>query len=178
MPDAIFWALIGSGVTAAVGLLAIYIAQRNGLLMFTIAKKEHDLNLRKAVPIIGSVVTLEARQLLNANYRPSHFVLTAIHNYGDLAAQQLSGNWRMYSPDKCFKECIVPIQRDALGPTPYQTEEILVGPNIDAAIQERSHKITVHVDIEFDYLGISPDQPEHYSAKYQYDHSNNRMIKR
>jgi hypothetical protein len=154
----------------------LFIAQRSGFRLFAVAKKEHDLNLRKASPIVGSVVTLAERQILNANYRPFHFIVTSIYNYSDLPARQLCGNWRLHSPDNCVKECNVPIQRDALGPTPYDTEEQLIGPNIDAVIKDGLHKVAIRVDIEFDYFGISQDRPQHYSASYQYDQNTRRMV--
>jgi hypothetical protein len=177
MSPTIFWSLISSGVTALVTLFGIYIAQRNGHLLFNVAKQEHDLNLRKASPIVGSIVTLAERQILNANYWPFHFMVTSIHNYGDLPAQKLSGNWRLYSPDNSIKECNVPLQRDALGPAPYETEEQLIGSNIDAVIKDRMHKVSIRVDIDFDYFGISQDQPQHYSASYEYDQHSHRMVK-
>jgi hypothetical protein len=176
MSPATFWSLVSSAVTAMVTLFGVFIAQRSGFQLFAVAKKEHDLNVRKASPIIGSVVKLAERQILNANYRPFHFIVTSICNYGDLPAQQLSGSWRLYSPDNCIKECNVPIQRDALGPTPYDTEEQLIGPNIDAVIKDQLHKVAIHVDIEFDYFGISQDRRQHYSASYQYDHNSRRMM--
>ena len=52
MSPTIFWSLISSGVTALVTLFGVYIAQRSGHLLFAVAKQEHDLNLRKASPII------------------------------------------------------------------------------------------------------------------------------
>jgi len=177
MSPTIFWSLISSGVAAFVTLFGVYIAQRSGHLLFAVAKEEHDLNLRKASPIIGSIVTLAERQILNANYRPFHFIVTSIHNYGDLPAQRLSGSWRLYSPDNSIKECNVPIQRDALGPAPYDTEEQLIGSNIDAVIKDRLHRIAICVDINFDYFGISQDQPQHYSASYEYDQNSRRMVK-
>lgn len=170
--------LISGMIGALITLFGIYIAQRSGYQLFVVAKKEHDLNFRKTVPIIGTIVTLEPRQVLNANYRPFHYIVTSINNYGNLPTQKLSGNWRLYSTDNSIKECYVPIQRDALGvAAPYNTEEQLIGPNIDGVIKDQLHKVAIRVDIEFDYFGISQDQPQHYNASYEYDHNTRRMVK-
>ena len=35
--------------------------------------------------------------------------------------------------------------------------------------------IRFNVDIEFQYFGIPDDVPQHYSAKYQYDHQRQQL---
>jgi hypothetical protein len=166
--------LIGATVT----LFGIYIAQSNGLLLYWVAKDEHDLNVRKAKPMIDATVRIDQRQVNPPGYRPFHYIITSIHNHGDLAAQQLKGNWRMHCPNNSIRQYDIPIRRDALGSTPYQFDACqIIGPNIDSRLVEGDQSVTLYVDIEFDYLGISPDQPEHYSARWQYDYKNRQMVR-
>jgi len=122
--------LISGMIGALVMMFGIYIAQRNGYQLWAVATEEHNLNLRKAAPLIDSIVRIKERQVLPTSHRPFHYIVASIHNYGNLPAQQLSGYWRMYSPDKTINECTVPIQRDALGSTPYEAEQQLIGVGI------------------------------------------------
>ncbi len=174
MSDGALWGLIGSFIGGLVTLLGIYIAQSNGFLLYWIAKKEHDLNLRKATPVLGSIVQMETRQVLPAAYRPFHYVVTTIHNNGDLPARNVQGEWRMYSPNNAIVELRVPIRRDVLGPE-YREEQQLVGSNIDEAVEHR-RPIGINVDIDFDYTGISEGGTQHYSARYEYDHKLKQMV--
>ena len=39
-------------------------------------------------------------------------------------------------------------------------------------------EIRFNVDIEFDYFGMAKDQPQHYSAKYEFDPKNPTILKK
>jgi len=177
MSNATFWALIGSLITALVALFAAYIAQRIGLLHFGVAQKQYDLNLLKSAPIIDSTVRITEKPVDGRAYHPWHFVVASIYNHGDLAAKQLKGHWRMYSPDKIIEERTIPVVRDAPGSSPYEFEPIrITGENVDRAMAGDG-RFTMNVDIELDYFGISKDQPQHYSARYQYDAKSRDMVR-
>src|ERR1700694_3364984 len=97
-------------------LFGIYIGQRVGLMQISIAHKEHDLNLLKSAPVIDTAVRIIERQINPAPaFAPFYYIVTTINNYGELAAQQLNGHWRLYSPDHSIQQHDIPIVRNALG---------------------------------------------------------------
>jgi len=170
--------LLGALIGAVVALFGIYIAQSNGLLLYWVAKEEHDLNLRKAAPALDSSVRITERQINPVGYDPFYYIVITIYNHGDLAATQLNGHWRMYSPRQMIQEYNVPIRRDALGALPNEFEPYrIIGPGIEAAIRRHAENVSINVDIEFDYFGFSPEEPQHYAAQWQYDHHNGQMIR-
>jgi hypothetical protein len=171
--------LIGTFLGILVSLFGIYIAQSVGLLQVSLMKKEYDLNLRKSAPELDSTVRINSRQVNPAPvYNPFHYIVTSIHNHGDLPAKHLKGHWRMYSPDKSIQDSTIPIRRDALGSAPLEFSEIqLIGPSIDDALKRGVGTVTINVDIEFDYFGLSENQPQHYSARWQYDRNSKQMIR-
>jgi hypothetical protein len=139
---------------------------------------EQNLSLSKSSPIMDSSVGITERQVNPGGYAPFHYIVTSIHNCGDLAARKLHGHWRLYSPDQVVQERDIPIIKDALRSTPYEFEPCqLIGPGIDEAIKRSQGKLTINVDIEFDYLGHSEDQPLHYCARYQYNRDNKQMAR-
>jgi hypothetical protein len=160
-------------------VVGVFVGYYIGRRQITIADEEHNLNLLKSSPKIDTTVRINERQVNPfPAYDPFHFIVTGIHNYGDLAARHLKGHWRVYSPDKSIQECDIPIVRDFLGSTPYEFEPFqLVGPNIDGAIKRGAGRATINVDVEFDYFGVSQDQPQHYSARWQFDSSSKQMVR-
>ena|SRR5579862_2382712 len=164
--------------TCLVMLFGIYIAQRLGLWQLRIAKQEHDLNLRKSVPILDTTVRITTRQVNPAPmYNPFYYVAVSINNHGELAAQKLDGYWRMYSPDQSIQERTIPIARDALGAEPYDFEPCQIeGPTVERAMRGECD-IRINVDIEFDYFGLSNNEPQHYTARYRYDRNSKQMVR-
>lgn len=177
MSPAAFWALIGSLTTASVALFGIYVGSALDSFTSGLPKSNMNLTFVKSSPVIDSVVRLISGQVNPGGYRPFQYVVTSIHNYGDLPARNLQGNCRIYSPAIAITQYDIPIRRDALGPSPYEFAEFqLVGVRVDEIIQHGG-EISIHVDIEFDYFGISEDQPKHYSAHHRYDPHSKQMVK-
>jgi hypothetical protein len=178
MPVAALWGLVGSLVGATVTIFGVYIAQHAGLRQIAIGEQHSDLNLRTSMPVLDTTVRLTERPVdASSAYHPFHFVIVSIHNYGELAAQQLRGQWRIYSPDNIIQEQTIPIFRDALGSTAYEFEPRQVtGQGVDRAMAGGG-RITFNIDIEFDYLGLPHDKPEHYSARYRYDAQSQLMLR-
>ena len=160
------------GVAAT--LFTAYSANGTGIIQISLLHQAHTLDVRPATPQIGTSMRIQEQQMA---FPPFYYLTTSIYNEGDLAAEQLSGHWRLFSPDNSVKKCEVPIERDFLLSTPYQLEPCLLqGTTVFAAMRGES-KIRFQVDIEFDYFGSSNDQPQHYSAKYQYDPRSRQIVK-
>jgi hypothetical protein len=160
-----------------VTLLGIFIGQRLGLWQFTLATKAHELNIRRSTPKLGTEVRIEERQLHSASYSPIYFLRVTIYNAGELAAKQLKGHCELRS-DNSVKQFTIPISREFLDSTrPYELESRrLEGTTIRLAMRGEPNQIRCNVDIEFDYLGLSPDEPHHYSATYHFDHNTQAFI--
>ena len=174
MPSAIFWALIGSGVTAAVGLLGIFIAQRTGYLQLSLMGKAHALNVIKATPRVGTTIVVEERYDNGKSFPPFLYLTTTIYNEGELPVSELKGYWKLSSTHGLANRTIE-IQKDFLGSTPYhlQTYRIAESGASDAVL----NRMKFDVDIQFSYLALPDNNSFEYSAKYAYDAGNRQMIK-
>jgi len=162
--------LLGAGATLFTG----YSANRAGIIQISLVREVHSRNLRPVAPKVGTSLRIQEEQ---AAFPPFYYLTTSIYNEGGLAAKQLNGYWELSSSDNAVKKCEVSIEMDSLLSTPYQSEPCLLqGPSVLAAMRGES-KIRFQVDIEFDYFGVSKDQPQHYSAKYQYDPESRQMIR-
>jgi hypothetical protein len=179
MPAAAFWALIGSLTTAAVALLGMYIAQRTGFLHLSIATKAHSLNVLKAAPKVGSSIRIEERQVNPPAFPPFYYLITQIYNEGDLAAQQLKGHWKLLCSNHTVLERNVPIMRDFLGTSPYNLEPCQIeGTTVPNAMRgEVQFKVLFNVHIDFDYFGLSHDEPYHYHAEYEFNPEQRQMVR-
>lgn len=172
-----FDTVLGGLIGATVVLFGIYIAQRTGYLQVSLMSKAHDLNLVKASPKIDADIRVELQLVNGPNYPPAIFLHTTIHNEGELAAKQLNGYWKLSSTQD-IKPHTIPIRRDFLGSTPYEFEphglrtrgSVWVSPS-------KTYDVSFEVDIEFDYLALPDDKPEHYSAKYSYHAESGQMIR-
>jgi hypothetical protein len=166
----------------ALGALATFVtalvAHRVGFIQITIMRQAHQLNIAKAMPKIGTSLTIDKRQEHSAAFGPSYYLIATIYNEGDLPAQQLKGHCKLFSPINEIKQQDIPIDRELVGRTsPYKLEERRIeGTSVDAAFRSGQH-IRINVDIEFDFLSIPDDRPQHYSAKYEYDNKGQQMIK-
>lgn len=164
--------LIGVLLGVAATLFTAYSTNWAGIIPISSVREAHTGKVRPAAPKIGTSMNIQEEE---ATFPPFYYMTTSIYNEGELAAKQLSGHWKLFSPDGAVKECEVSIEMDSLLSTPYQSEPCLLqGPRVLAAMSGES-KIRFQVDIEFDYFGISKDQPQHYSAQYQYDPRSHQM---
>jgi hypothetical protein len=153
-----------------VALFGIFIAQRTGLLHISIAKKAYDLNVTKATPKIGTSIDIQERHDNGPQYPPFLYLNTTIYNEGELPISQLNGDWKLTSAYGVPNRAI-PIQREYLGTTPYRFQPYRITQSGTAA----HNQFVFDVDIEFDYVVSSINQPQHYSAKYRYDYQSKRM---
>lgn len=170
MPSEVFWSLFGSGITIAVALLGIYVAQQTGLLQSWIMKKAHDLNVTKAFPRIGSNIRTEYRHDNGPAYPRTIYLFTTIYNEGELPVSELNGQWKL-TAKQFLSDNVIPIRRDFLGPTQYELEpyKILESGN------QANNQFIFDVDIDFDYISPAHSEPQHYHAKYSYDRQYQRM---
>ncbi len=153
--------------------LGIYIGQRMGLWQLTLASNAHALNLTRSRPKIGTEARLEIVEPDSMRDPGSRYLRITIYNAGELAATQLNGHCKLSSPNETIQEFTIPIVREFLDSArPYDLEPKRLG-WINGYWKETRFK----VNIEFDYFGLPPDEPEHYSASYHFDHESNRFVK-
>lgn len=169
--------LIITAVAALAGVGGFFIGYRQG----KIAQAALDLSLAKAVPKVGTTAEIGKRQENPSNFPPFYYVIVTLYNEGELPAQQLDGECRIYSVPKGVKERIIPIKREFLGVTPYQLESYRIesafsGMTLNLGGQE-GQSIRFNVDIEFEYVGSSNDPLNHYRAKYEYDPKTKQLVK-
>lgn len=172
MLDAIAWFALGVAAT----LVTAYVAHRIGRIQISFMRRAHQLNENLATPKIGTWLKLERRQP-NANRADviRYFLLTTLYNDADPAAQKIDGNWTLSCSDS-GQDRTIPIYRDSLGNIPYDLEaQELRGNAITNTIN--SGQVTINVDIDFTYIGLTPDKAERYTAKYQYDSQQKQMVR-
>lgn len=46
-----------------------------------------------------------------AAFQHFYYLTTSIYNEGELAAEQLTGYWKLFSPDNAVKRCEIPIEK-------------------------------------------------------------------
>jgi hypothetical protein len=165
-------ALIGIA-SVLVTLFGIYIGQRMGLWQFAIASKAHNLNVRRAVPKLGTALRIEPSQEGDPIFfAPCQYLIISIYNAGELAATQLYGYCKLSSPSNSVKQSSIPIAREFLDSTgPYELEPWLI-----EWTTATWNQVAFNVDIEFDYFGLSPDKPEHYKATHHFDQESRRFV--
>jgi hypothetical protein len=167
-----FWFAMGVAAT----LVSAFVAQRVGRIQISLMQRSHELNVKLASCKIGTDVKID-RRAPNAS-RPDirrWFLVTTIYNEGDCAAKQIEGNWNL----SCFdpsQNRLMPISIDFLGATKVELPLQHLG---DTAITQAqsSGEFWVNVDIQFSYLGLDENTPEHYTAKYQYNKQQRQMEK-
>jgi hypothetical protein len=157
-------------------LFGIYIAQRTGFLQISIMSKAHELNAKLATCQIGTTCRIELR--FPSPGRPDvgrYFIIASLYNTGKLAAKKLKGNCKL-SCSESIHDRTIPIIWDSLGDRPYELDPQEFGGNaITQAIQSGNARI--NVDIQFDFLGLDDDTPEHYNAQYEYKHEQRQMVR-
>jgi hypothetical protein len=172
-------------IVAALGgivatLLAVFVAWKIGLIQISWMRQEHQLNVLRASPKIGTSLRIEERNINGPAYAPWYYLITSIYNEGELAASNLNGQWKLTSPNRSVIEGELPISREFLGPTPYQLEPFhIIGGTVVFAMEgnNKGNTVTFKVDVEFDYTSMTNEQPQHYSAHYEFDHKYRKMIK-
>ena len=169
----VFWSVLG--VLATLG--AMYLASRVGWVQIRWMREAHTLNKLKATPKIGTYIRIAERFDNGANFPPSYYVITYIHNEGELPARKLKGYWNLFSPDQSVKAFKTPIEREFLASAPLELEpHRLEGTTVWAAMKGEG-KIRFNVDIDFVYFGFSENQQEHYNAQYHFDPQSKRVIR-
>jgi hypothetical protein len=169
----LIWAALGVAAT----LLCALVAQRVGIVQIRWMADAHALNILKAEPKIGSTVKIDYRNENGPAYNPTCYLIATIYNEGELAARKLKGSCKLFSPSKELFDCDIPISRDFVGKSPYELSAYRIGGPAVGRLESGGHKLALNVDVEFDYFGLSDDQPQHYSAKYQYDENTRQMVK-
>jgi hypothetical protein len=162
-----------------VTLFSIFIGQRLGLWNLTLAKTAHDLNVRRSLPKIGTEIWIEQRQVHPANFSPFSILRVSIYNAGEFAAKQLKGQCELICPGNSVQQFTIPIDREFLDSTrPYELEPYRIeGIALERIMAGAPNQLMFNVNIEFDYFGLSPDEPEHYSASCHFDSNSRRLIK-
>ena len=147
------WFALGVAAT----LVSAFVAQHIGYIQISIMKQEHDLNVTKATPKIGTSVKIDKRQINPPAYPPFCFLVASIYNEGELPAKQVNGHCKLVSPTKAVKEYSIPISREFLGSSPCELEICrlengISGMTVDIGGVE-GQNIRFNVDIEFGSLG-------------------------
>jgi hypothetical protein len=171
--DATWFAL---GVAAT--LVAAFVAHRNGRIQISFMRREHELSIAKAMPKVGTTVRIDEKNPHGPAYPIFYSLVATIYNEGDLAAKNLKGHCKLFSPTNDIGERSVQINRDFLGmalqyevaPCPIEGVKVRQG-------MMGAEEIRFNLDIEFEYFGIPDDQPQQYAAKYQYDNKTHQMIR-
>jgi hypothetical protein len=173
MLDEASWVALG----VAAALVGTLVLHKVGWIQISIMRKAHKLNVNLATPKIDAVVKIERRTPTST--RPDvvrYFLLTTIHNEGQLAAAKINGNWNLSCSDS-GQDRVIPIARDYLGQgKPYDLEpQELGGYAITNAIN--SGHVRINVDINLNFVGLAPNKPEKYSTKYRYDPNLKEMVR-
>ena len=167
-----FWFAMGVAAT----LLTAFVAHRIGRLQISFMQKAHDLKVLKAIPKIGASLRIVTEHPNGTSF-PYHYSLVAtIYNEGNLAAKDLKGNCKLFSPTKQVAESTIPINRDFLGMN--HQYELAACPVEGATVNNGmigAAEIRFNMDIEFEYFGLPEDKPQQYAAKYEYDNKSRQM---
>jgi hypothetical protein len=162
---------VGLGIIAT--LLSAFIAERNGFLQISFMRKAHELNVARALPRIGCQVFIEAINTLGPGYNPHIFIRVKLYNEGELAVQNIAGQWNFYTPDPSTKR-VFPIQRDFLG----KCQDDLYSYMIQESANWRREGIAFDVEVEFFYSMPGEQEATKYSARYYYHRESGQMVKR
>jgi hypothetical protein len=161
---------LGLGVAAT--LAAAGIAHWVGLFQITLMRRAHDLNVRLAMPKVGTHPRIVPKNVLGTNHAPFYYLVISIYNEGDLPAKDLNGRWTIYSPINEIKRREGLISREFLRACEYELEACQIeGTTLHNAMMG-GQGISINIDIEFDYFGISENEPQHYARKYEFDPEN------
>ncbi|HWY67213.1 MAG TPA: hypothetical protein VNX88_01035 [Terriglobales bacterium] len=169
-------ALIG----VVIALASVIVAQQVGLIQTKALREANALNRRLASPKIASTVRVEQRYDNGRNFPPWFYLLTTISNEGQLAADDLRGEWKLVPTTREIAERTIPIHLDSLGSSqPYQVQEVRLesglGPGVWTS-RGGSNTIQFAVTIELTCRGLT-DQPERYTARNEYDNSSQQMVR-
>jgi len=186
MPDAVSWAAIG----VAAALVGAFVMQRLGIIQIGLRREGHGLNKRHEAhslnrrlgsPKITSEIRIEQRHDNGPQFPPWFYLLTTISNQGELAAKHLKGEWKLTSVSGEIAERTIPINLDWLGKSqPYKLRECRLESGLAPEVwtpREGSHNIELEVALKLEYFGHSENQPEHYRARYQFDHNSQQMVR-
>jgi hypothetical protein len=158
-----------------IGWLSVYVAHTLGWLQIRILLWEHNLNLAKTTPKIGTSVRLEDRQ--SHTHPVSTLVVVAkIYNEGDLAVSELKGNWKLSCSENTLNRS-GSISVDHLGNSrPHEIETQLGGVPTWRDVRG-SENIAIDFNIEFRYTGLPEDGEQTYRAHYRYNYSQKDFVK-
>jgi hypothetical protein len=165
------WVALGVAAT----LLTSYVAHRLGYIQIGLMRQANDLSVLKSVPKIETIFHIDKRYVNPSIFPPFYYLASTIHNHGELPAKQLKGYCKVFSPTNPAQQVTIPIGIEFLGTPPRKLSEYrLDGTFIDS---QRPQAARFNVDVEFSYLGGLPkEQPQHYSAKYEYDSQNEQFV--
>lgn len=171
--NAAAWTIVGAFIGIAVETVGLVLAQRMGQIQITIARREHVLNVTKAMPKVGTSVTLKDQMHGAVGVL---VVVTRIYNEGDLAASHLKGNWNLTCSESGFNRSQT-ISVDHLGNTrPHEFEMPFGGAALWQDVRN-GKDVAIKVDLEFRYLGIPEEGEKTYKATYCYDRNQRQMVK-
>jgi hypothetical protein len=110
---------------------------------------------------------------LGRGYNPHLYLNLKIYNEGELAAQTLHGQWKIFHPD-VRAGLSLPLDRDFLGGCENYTEthRIAESPNWG-----NRAGIFIKIEVKFCYSVGSATEEKQYRAIYNYDRDHKKMIK-
>lgn len=165
--DAATW----TGVGVAATLVAAFVAHQVGFLQISIMRDAHALNVAKAIPKVGCSLTVEEKYELGETFQPFLYLRMKIYNEGDLAAQSLNGQWKLFTPES--RDGIsLPLHRDFLG----RCENYIESHRLADSPNWRREGLWLNVEVDFYYLAFSDAQPQRCRRRYKYDPDSKRMV--
>jgi hypothetical protein len=163
--------LVGLIIGALIPLACAYVANELGWIHIEFAKRAHELNITKATPRVGCEISSRTEQVLPSGYNPHTRITVKIYNEGELAAQNIAGDWK-YVPLHVPEKRVFLIRRDYLGHCENHTDSYL----IEDSANWRRKSGAFDVEIEFFYTAVGEQVPHRYTAKYRYHAETERLI--
>ncbi len=119
-------------------------------------------------------MTADNRSEYGPGFPDTIYLILEIYNEGELAASNISGYWRAFTPSSMHERHSVPIHRDFLGKCEKYTDTLRID---DGGRPFKQREYHVEVYVQFNYSTLPQDQSQHYNATYAYDWQSKRLVK-
>jgi hypothetical protein len=160
-------------ITALAGWLAFVVTWEQ----LRAANRQLALNVSMAAPKIGTSMKIDKRYENGPNFPMSYYLMASIYNAGQFPAKKLNGKCTLLSATNEVQQRVIPIEWEFLGPLSYDLERCSIeGPTFSASMRNGTH-VNFGVNIEFDYLALPDDKPQHYSEQYRYDSKSQQLLR-
>jgi len=143
-----------------------------GYLELGFMHKAHELNVTKALSRVGCDVRCELRPILGPNFSPHIEIVVNIYNEGELAAQNLTGQWE-FAPNYPGEKRVSQIRRDFLGRCEKYLDSYLIPESGGWGRQGAPFD----VKIEFFYTIPGEEQTQYYGARYTYNRDKQQIVR-